>query len=495
LLREQHLRYSSLIHVKIIAASLLVLFLAGLAQGAAPPPNVIFLLADDLGYADLGCYGQRKIKAPNIDKLAAEGMRFTQFYAGSPVCAPSRCVLLTGKHTGHASIRDNGELPTEGQRPIPSGTFTLGHLLQKVGYKTACIGKWGLGGPGSTGEPNKQGFDYFYGYLCQREAHNYYPDHLWRNTNREMLEGNEGGKQLVGKHYAHDLMADDALNFVRENKARPFFLYLAFTIPHVALQVPQDSLSEYKGKFPETPYEGTQYLPHPTPRAAYAAMVSRMDRDIGRLMRLLQELKLDENTIVFFTSDNGPTIKIGGADSIFFESAGPFRGLKQDVFEGGIRVPFIARWPGKIKAGVTSEQPCAFWDLLPTLADLTSAPAPKDIDGVSFLPTLLGRPGQKQHEFFYWEYHSQGASQAVRMGDWKAVRLNLQKNSKAPIQLFNLRDDIAERTDVAREHPDIVERVSKIMASAREPSDNPKWNFQPLPPQARKAAEPSGPKP
>jgi arylsulfatase A len=463
-----------------------VFLITGLARAADSPPNIIFLLADDLGYAELGCYGQTKIKTPNIDRLAAGGMRFTQFYAGSPVCAPSRCVLLTGKHTGHAYIRDNGELPTEGQRPIPTGTFTLGHLLHAAGYKTGCIGKWGLGGPGSTGEPNHQGFDYFYGYLCQREAHNYYPDHLWRNTQKEMLEGNEGGQQLVGKHYAHDLMAEDALRFVRENKSRPFFLYLAFTIPHVALQVPDDSLAEYKDQFPETPYEGKQYLPHPTPRAAYAAMVTRMDRDIGRLMRLLQELNLDRNTVVFFTSDNGPTIKIGGADSIFFKSAAPFRGLKQDVYEGGIRVPFIARWPGKIPAGVTSEQPAAFWDILPTLAELTHASLPAQIDGVSVLPTLLQGPGQKQHDFFYWEYHSQGASQAVRIGDWKAVRLNLQKNPHSPIQLYNLREDIAETKDLAGEHPEIVEKVARIMASSREPSDNPKWNFKPLPPAGNK---------
>lgn len=450
------------------------------AETQPAKPNIIFILADDLGYAELGCYGQTRIKTPNIDRLAEQGMRFTQFYSGSPVCAPSRCVLLTGKHTGHAYIRDNGELPTEGQRAIPAETFTLGHMPQKAGYKTACIGKWGLGGPGSTGEPNKQGFDYFYGYLCQRQAHNYYPTHLWRNAQKELLPGNEGGKQLVGKHYAHDLMAADALRYVREHADKPFFLYLAFTIPHVSLQVPADSLAEYEGKFPETPYTGTNYLPHPTPRAAYAAMVSRMDKDIGRLIDLLKELKLEQNTLVCFTSDNGPTIKIGGADSAFFGSAGPFRGLKQDVFEGGIRVPFIARWPGRIQPGTVSHQPAAFWDILPTLAEITGTSAPPDSDGLSILPTLLGRADQKQHDYFYWEYHSQGGRQAVRMGDWKAVRLNVQRNPNVPIQLFNLKEDIGETTNVAAKHPEVVKKTRDLMESSREPSDNPRWNFQPI---------------
>jgi arylsulfatase A len=479
--------------VKTVAFILLSTLLAVPMFSAEPPrarPNIVFILADDLGYAELGCYGQTHIKTPNIDKLAEQGMRFTQFYAGSPVCAPSRCVLLTGKHTGHSYIRDNGELPTEGQRPIPAGTFTIGHLLRNAGYKTACIGKWGLGGPGSSGEPNKQGFDHFYGYLCQRQAHNYYPTHLWRNTDKELLPGNEGGKQLVGKHYAHDLMAADALRYIREQKDTPFFLYLAFTIPHVALQVPSDSLDEYRGRFPETPYTGTNYLPHLTPRAAYAAMVSRMDRDIGRVLDLLKELNLDQKTLVCFTSDNGPTIKIGGADSVFFQSAGPFRGLKQDVFEGGIRVPFIVRWPGHIQPGTTSHQTAAFWDLMPTFAELTGTAPPRDTDGLSILPTLLGLSGQKQHDYFYWEYHSQGARQAVRMGDWKAVRLNLQKNPNAPVQLFNLKNDIGETKNVASAHPDIVRKVRQLMDTSREPSDNPRWNFKEVSP--RKTTSPPG---
>jgi arylsulfatase A len=444
-------------------------------------PNIIFIMADDLGTFEVGCYGQKKIRTPHIDRMAGEGMRFTQFYSGSPVCAPSRCTLLTGLYTGHCSIRDNGELPNqEGQRAIPANTFTIGRLLQQQGYVTGVFGKWGLGGPGSTGEPNRQGFDRWFGYLCQREAHNYYPTHLWRDGKRVDLEGNEGGKQLVGKQYSHDLIANEALQFIRDNKSKPFFLYVPFTIPHLALQVPEDSLNEYRGRFDEIPYTGTNgYLPHPTPRAAYAAMITRMDRDVGRILALVKELGLDEQTLVIFASDNGPTIRVGGADSKFFGSAGPLRGLKQDVYEGGIRIPFIARWPGQIKAGTTNDFVGALWDVMPTVAELTGAKTPRDIDGISFFPTLLGRSGQKQHDHLYWEYHSQGARQAVRIGDWKGLRNDVIRNPNGPIELYNLKDDPSESNDVAAGHPAIVKRVREIMAR-RTPSDNPRWNFAPL---------------
>ncbi len=455
-------------------------------------PNIIFILADDLGYGELGCYGQKKIRTPNIDMLAAQGIRFTQHYSGSPVCAPSRCVLLTGKHTGHSYIRANDEMPErgdvwhdpslEGQRPIPLNTITIAKLLKKAGYITGAIGKWGLGGPESTGEPNKQGFDFWYGYLCQRVAHNYYPDHLWRNGKKEILEGNKyffphqklpkdknpydkaSYEPYKGKQYSFDLMLKEAIKFIKKNKNRPFFLYLPFTIPHVALQVPDDSLKEYEGAFPETPYKGEKgYLPHPTPRAAYAAMITRMDRGIGKIMSLLKELGIDGNTLVIFTSDNGPTFN-GGTDSKFFNSAGPLRGLKASLYEGGIRVPMIARWPGKIRPGSKSELISAFWDFLPTFSEIAGVKAPGDIDGISILPTLLGHPEkQKKHKYLYWEYVG---NQAVRMGDWKAVRHGVNKE----IELYNLKNDIGERNNVADKYPEVVKQIEEIMKNARTKS-------------------------
>ncbi len=458
-------------------------------------PHIIFILADDLGYGDLGSYGQKKIRTPFLDRMAAEGMRFTQHYSGSPVCAPSRCCLLTGKHTGHAFIRDNDEMKEmgdvwndpslEGQRPLPEDTVTIGTLFQQAGYRTGVIGKWGLGGPGTTGEPNKQGFDHWYGYLCQRQAHNFYPTHLWRNGKKEILEGNiyfKAHQRLPadrdphdpasydpykGNIYSFDPMVEDALDFIRQNKDRPFFLYFAPTIPHLALQVPDDSLSEYEGAFPETPYSGDKsYLPHRTPRAAYAAMITRMDRGIGRILDLIKTLGLDEQTLVFFTSDNGPTFDIGGADSPFFESAGSFRGLKGSLYEGGIRVPLIARWPGKIAPGTMSGHPSAFWDVLPTLTDLVDGPVPENVDGISMLPTLVGNSaGQTTHEYLYWEYAKR--RQAVLMGKWKAVRQSPERE----IELYDLEQDPSEQQDVARDHPDILARIGNIMVEGRTESD------------------------
>jgi arylsulfatase A len=460
---------------------------------ASPPPNIVFILADDLGYNELGCYGQEKIRTPNIDRLAAEGMRFTQHYSGSPVCAPSRCVLLTGKHTGHSYIRDNDEMDErgdvwhdpelEGQRPLLANTYTIGNMLQQAGYKTGAMGKWGLGGPGSTGEPNSQGFDHWYGYLCQRVAHNYYPTHLWRNREKDILEGNDyfyphqplpddadpddpaSYEPYSGALYSQDLMAEEALGFIRENADNPFFLYLPFPVPHVSIQVPEESVAEYAGEFEETPYKGERgYLPHQTPRAAYAAMITRMDREIGRVLALLEELGLDENTIVFFTSDNGPTFN-GGTDSEFFNSAGEFRGLKTELYEGGIRVPMIARWPGHIESGTVSDHQSGFWDFLPTLAGLVSMQSASDTDGLSILPTLLGTPAEQQnHEYLYWEYHGK---QAVRMGDWKAIRHGVGQ----PIELYNLASDIGEQNDLAAESPDVVARIEEIMTNGRTPSE------------------------
>ena len=434
------------------------------------PPNIVFIMADDLGFGDLGCYGQTKIRTPSVDKLAAEGLRFTQHYSGSAVCAPSRCVLMTGKHGGHAHIRNNSEVKPEGQRPIPDSALTIAEILKQRGYATGAMGKWGLGYPGSEGDPNRQGFDLFFGYNCQREAHNFYPTFLRRNDQVVPLEGNTRG--LTGKHFSHDLIEQEALQFVRQNKDRPFFLYLPFTIPHLALQVPEDSLSEYLGKWEDPPYTGGRgYLPHPHPRAAYAAMITRMDRSVGRVMSLVQELGLDENTIVFFTSDNGPAYdKLGGTDTEFFQSCGSLRGRKGSLYEGGIRAPLVVRWPGKIAAGRTSDLVSAFYDHLPTLCEIAGAEMPADIDGLSLLPTLLDRGEQPRHEFLYWEFPAYGGQQALRLGDFKGVRQNMNKG-RLEIELYNLAEDPDEQQNLAAKHPQVVERIASLMAEAHVPSD------------------------
>jgi arylsulfatase A len=331
--------------------------------------------------------------------------------------------------------------------------------------------------------PERHGFDHFYGHLCQRVAHNHYTDHVWRDGMRVDLEGNVENN-LVGHQYAPDLMADEAVEFIKRNRDKTFFLYFATPLPHLALQVPKDAMEPYLGAWgEEKPYDGKKgYLPTPTPHAAYAGMVSRIDEYVGRIMATLKELNLDDNTLVLFTSDNGPTFVVGGADSAFFHSAGPFRGLKQDVYEGGIRVPFIARWLGHIKPGASSDFPCAFWDLMPTCADVARASTPRDLDGLSLAPTLLQRGQQLRHEYLYWEYHSQGDSQTVRMDDWKAVRNHVRNHfADAPIELYNLSSDTGEQHDVAAEHPEIVARVKQIMTvTGRSESENPKWNFKPV---------------
>lgn len=434
-------------------------------------PNIVFVLADDLGYAELGCYGQKRIKTPNIDMMAREGVRFTNCYSGSPVCAPSRCVLLTGRHTGHAFVRDNHEIQPEGQLALPEGTVTLPKLLKECGYSTALIGKWGLGFPGSSGDPLNQGFDHFFGYNCQRKAHNHYPPALWRNREQVPLEGNDGGPR--GEQYAPDLMEAEALQFIREKKRSPFFLFFTTTIPHLALQVPDDSLQEYINQWDDPPYDGKKgYLPHKNPRAAYAAMVTRLDRTVGRISRELKEQDIEDQTLMIFTSDNGSTYDIGGYDPSFFNGTGIFRASKGSVYEGGIRIPFVARWPGHISAGTTSDHVVAFQDMMPTLLEIAGQAQSvlPDIDGVSIAPELLGHSGQRSHEYLYMEFPAYGGQQMVRIGPWKGVRQGLMKNPDAPIELYDLKTDPGERIDVAAQHPDLVARMYKAMTESHKPS-------------------------
>lgn len=424
---------------------ILLLFLGGCFLGWFPQaafaetlPNVIFILADDLGYGDVGCFGQQHIHTPNIDRLASEGMRFTQAYAGATVCAPSRCTLMTGLHTGHCYIRGNKEINPVGQEPMPADTFTLAHLMKQAGYRTGLIGKWGLGYPGSESTPGSMGFDYFFGYNCQRNAHDYYPEHLWRNKDKIKLDADA---------YSHDLMADDALAFVRRNQKTPFFLYLAFTVPHKKLQVP--SLEPYADK----PWSEDEKI--------CAAMITRMDRDIGRLMALLKELKIDEHTLVFFTSDNGATYRFAR-----FNHSGPLKGRKRSMYEGGIRSPSIVHWPGKIPSGTVSPQVWSFWDMMPTMADLTDQDLTLATDGISILPALVdGKP--VEHPPLYWEFHERGFSQAARMGDWKAVRNGVDK----PLELYDLSVDIHEDIDLSAQHPDVIDRFETYLESARTESD------------------------
>lgn len=460
-------------------------------------PNIVFVLADDLGYGDLGCFGQKKIRTPNIDRLAAEGMKLTQHYSGNAVCAPSRCVLMTGLHPGHAFIRNNRETKPEGQFPIPANTVTLGKLLQQRGYVTGAFGKWGLGGPNSDGRPLMQGFNRFFGYNCQAVAHNFYPTYLWDNETRFPLDNAPfaahqpalapGANPLdptsyagyTGQVYSADVIADQALQFVRDNRAHPFFLFVPTTIPHLALQAPADALQEYKNDFPDDPpYTGGRgYLPHRTPRAAYAAMVTRMDQHVGKIVTLIQELGLDEQTIYVFSSDNGPLYdKLGGTDCDFFESAGPFRGRKGSLYEGGFRVPTLVRWKGHIPAGTISDRVTGFEDWIPTLLELIGAKTaiPPGLDGISFAPTLLAQQ-QPERPFLYREFPGYGGQVALRVGDWKAVVQNLMPQGKRPaqpwkVELYNLKADVSESKDVAVSHPDIVVRMEQIMREQHIPS-------------------------
>jgi arylsulfatase A len=490
----------------LVAGALLLPGLPSVSPAAEPAPrtrpNIVFLLADDLGYGDLSCYGQQKFQTPNLDRLAAEGMKLTRHYSGHNVCAPARCVLLSGKHPGHAYIRDNrGGLGAgqEGQEPVPTGELALPLTFQNLGYTLGAFGKWGLGPVGSTGDPLRQGFERFYGYNCQAVAHNYYPTHLWSNDVRIVLDNPKFAAhqklppgadtnapatyaKFSGPDFAPDRINAAAREFLREHRTRPFFLYYPTTVPHLALQVPEDSLQEFAGKFPEIPYPGGRgYLPHRTPRAAYAAMVVRMDRDIGRLLEMLKEFGLERDTIVVFTSDNGPLYdELGGTDSEFFNSHGGLRGRKGDYHEGGFRVPGLVRWPGKIAPGSISDRVTGFEDWLPTLLELAGATdaTPKGIDGISFAPTLLGR-AQPPRPFLYRESPGYGGQQCVLAGDWKLIRTRLNPRPNATnappptLELFDLAKDPTETTNVAAQHPEVVARLQRLLAEQHTPS--PLW--------------------
>ncbi|MDP7286713.1 MAG: arylsulfatase [Phycisphaerae bacterium] len=420
---------------------------ASTAGGKALRPNIIYIMADDLGYGHLGCYGQKEIKTPNIDRMAAEGIRLTDHYAGSAVCAPSRSVLLTGLHTGHCYVRGNRPLPVEGNVPIPADSQTFGKVMQSAGYTTACIGKWGLGYPGSTGDPTKQGFDHWFGYNCQRQAHSYYPTHLWRNDKKVMLRNRGGAK----KDYSHDLLTAEALKFIRDNSKKPFLLYLPYTIPHSAFQVPELGIYADKSGWSKT-------------KKSIAAMITRMDRDIGTIAKLIKDLGLDANTLVIFTSDNGSA---GGGLHSLFKGSGPLRGKKGSLYEGGIRAPFVARWPGKIARGAVSAHRSAFWDMLPTFAELGGAKVAKETDGISLVPTLLGKK-QTEHEYLYWEF---GKAQAVRMGKWKAYV------AKGKLSLYDLDKDIGETADLSADQPELVKKIKAIIAKSHRDTPWSNWKY------------------
>lgn len=500
----------------LLAILLLSLFSCTNDKSKNSKPNIIVILADDLGYGETGIYGQQIIKTPNIDALAVSGMRFTQHYSGAPVCAPARYMLMTGKHAGHAYIRGNDEWrqrgkvwdymemfhnpKLEGQRPIPSETITLGNKLQEAGYITSIIGKWGLGAPETEGVPNKQGFDYFYGYNCQRQAHNLYASHMWENDQKVLLD-NEivvphtkldsladpyqelSYQRFTQKEYAPAMMQEKALEFISNNQDKPFFLYYASPLPHLPLQAPKEYVDHYREILgEEEPYIGNKgYFPARYPRATYAAMISYLDDQVGELIAHLKELGLYENTLIIFTSDNGPTYT-GGVDFEYFDSSAPLTNgsgrTKGHVYEGGVRVPMIASWPGHIEAGSNSDHQSIFYDYMPTLCEVAGVETPAEIDGISFLNSLMGEE-QEKHDFLYWEFPSYKGQQAVRMGKWKGIRKNIFEGNME-IELYDLEDDLEEQNNIAGEHPEIVEKLKAIMAQEHERAENERFQIKEL---------------
>ena len=440
----------------------------------ARQPNVVFILADDLGYGDLSCQGQTKFETPNIDALARCGMRFAEHYSGSTVCAPSRCALLTGYHMGHAAVRGNSEIQPEGQEPMPADTYTVAHLFKQAGYTTGIFGKWGLGMAGSASDPGRMGFDSFYGYNCQRMAHCYYPAWLWRNNEREFLWGNVGS---FSKDYAPDSIHAEAMKFIHDNKDKPFFLYYAAVQPHADLIAPERYMEKYRGTFlPEKAYAEGYYIDQPEGHAAFAAMVNILDDYVGDVMDELRDLGIADDTLVIFSSDNGAHEE-GGADPDYFDSNGIYKGFKRDLYEGGIHVPFIAVWPGKIQAGSVNDHVSAFWDFLPTMAELTGITLTNKIDGISYLPALLGRSDQKEHGYLYWEFAAKGGRKAIRKGKWKGVRYNIEKNPDSRLELYDLEQDPGEQHNLAGEYPEVVAKLDALINQSRTPARLEGWNF------------------
>ena len=451
-------------------------------QGSkAPAPNVVFILADDLGWGDLSCFGQERFSTPNIDALAAAGMRFTQFYSGTTVSAPSRSCLVTGTHSGHTAIRGNREMKPEGQFPLPEGAQTLFHDFRSAGYATGVFGKWGLGFVGTSGDPRAQGVDTFYGYNCQLLAHSYYPDHLWENERRIDLPDNRNDNSYGSGSYAPELIHAKALEFLDKAAAegKPFFLWYPTTIPHAELLVPEDSIMQgFRGRYPENPYNGARpgdpyflkgdYIAQEHPHAAFAAMVTRLDKYVGELVARLKERGLYENTLIIFSSDNGPH-REGGADPDFFDSNGPWRGYKRDVYEGGIRVPTIFCWPGHIAPGTENDFMGSFWDLMPTFRELSGSGSPEGMDGVSLVPTLTGGKGQKEHDYLYFEFQELGGRQALRQGPWKLVHMNIREEN-ARLELYNLDEDPGETKDLSQAFPERTAALKALMDSAHRPN-------------------------
>ncbi|MBZ5856088.1 arylsulfatase [Flavihumibacter profundi] len=450
----------------------------GFAQLPNSKPNIVFILADDLGYGDISVNGQQKFLTPNIDRLAFNGLNFTQFYSGATVCAPSRSALLTGLHTGHTYIRGNKAAFPEGEEPLAGDIITLPEILKKAGYITGAFGKWGLGPVGTEGDPNKQGIDHFFGYNSQGLAHRYYPDHLWDNQQKIELQENEGFKKTIT--YAPDLIQEKALSFIaKQSNRQPFFLFLPYILPHAELLVPDDSIFHtYKGRFPEKPFTGKDYganaiddgySSQPYPHASFAAMVSRLDLYVGQVVAALKARGLDKNTLIIFTSDNGPHIE-GGADPDFFNSNGIYSGTKRDLYEGGIHVPFIASWPGVIKQGGSTDFVGAFWDILPTSVALAKSKFSGPTDGVSLLPVLTGSGKQQKHDFLYWEFHEQDGKQALRQQNWKAVKLNVDSLPNGPVELYDLANDPGEVNNLAAKFPEKVTELNQLMDKAHRPS-------------------------